>query len=122
MRARLLVLLLVAALTGACTTLGGGGSEELGVEAELGREAIDAYGCAACHTIPGVAGADALVGPPLTAFSRRTYIAGSLPNTLDNLTRWIADPQGVEPGTAMPDLDVPEEVARQIAAYLHTLE
>lgn len=121
MTRRPVVLALLVVLGGACTTLGGE-SPDLGVEAELGRRAIDDYGCATCHTIPGVAGADALVGPPLTAFGRRTYIAGALPNTLDNLARWIEEPDEVEPGTAMPDLDVPPEVARQMAVYLHSLE
>lgn len=85
---------------------------------ELGSDAIRRYGCGSCHTIPGIKGADALVGPPLLSFSRRTFIAGQLPNTPDNLARWIQNPQEVEPGTAMPDLDVSPEEARNIAAYL----
>ncbi|MFC4859441.1 c-type cytochrome, partial [Actinophytocola glycyrrhizae] len=80
------------------------------------------YGCGSCHTVPGVDGADGLVGPPLTRFGARSYIAGALPNTGDNLQHWIRDPQEVEPGTAMPDLDVSELEARDIAAYLLTLE
>jgi hypothetical protein len=61
------------------------------------------------------------VGPPLTSFANRSYIAGQLVNSPDNLIRWIMDPQGVEPGTAMPDLGVIPEVARDMAAYLYTL-
>lgn len=87
-----------------------------------GMQAIADYGCETCHTIPGIGGADGKVGPPLTAFGQRSYIAGNLPNSAGNLTRWISDPQGVEPGTAMPDLGVPPVVARDIAAYLFTLE
>lgn len=82
------------------------------------QEAIDAYGCGSCHTIPGIRGADGLVGPPLTRFHERAYIAGQLPNTPENLVHWIRNPQEVEPGTAMPDLGVTEEDAREIAAYL----
>lgn len=89
---------------------------------ERGRVAIDAYGCGACHMIPGVDGAVGLVGPPLVAWSRRTVIAGELPNTPENLVRWIMHPQAVEPGTAMPNLGVSEADARAIAAYLATLE
>ena len=37
---------------------------------------IAAYGCGACHVIPGVGGAYGSVGPPLTKFARRVYIAG----------------------------------------------
>ncbi|HSM54632.1 MAG TPA: cytochrome c3 family protein [Candidatus Sulfomarinibacteraceae bacterium] len=88
---------------------------------ELGAEALDRYGCGSCHTIPGIKGADALVGAPLTAWSERHYIAGSLPNTPSNLVRWIMDPQEIEPGTLMPDLGVTEADARHMAAYLYTL-
>ena len=84
-----------------------------------GRELIAQYGCGSCHSIPGVPGADAMVGPPLNDFYKRTYISGRLPNTWDNLTWWIQDPQEIEPGTAMPDLNVTEEEARDIAAYLY---
>lgn len=89
---------------------------------ELGRQATKSYGCGSCHTIPGVDGADALVGPPLVNFSKRSFIAGQLPNTPENLARWVRDPQGVEPGTAMPSLGVTAEEARNIAAYLESLE
>jgi cytochrome c len=61
------------------------------------------------------------VGPPLTTFARRAYIAGQLPNQPENLIRWIQDPQAVEPGTAMPNLRVSPVVARDMAAYLYTL-
>ncbi|MDP9019642.1 MAG: c-type cytochrome [Actinomycetota bacterium] len=89
---------------------------------ELGRELLESYGCGSCHTIPGVKGADALVGPPLTSFAHRSYVAGQLANTPDNLARWIQDPQRVEPGTAMPDLGVNAEEARNMAAYLLGLD
>ena len=89
---------------------------------EQGERAIkQKYGCGACHVIPGVAGATGMVGPPLTNWAKRVYIAGSLPNTPDNLVLWIRQPQAIEPGTAMPDLGVSEEDARDIAAYLYTL-
>jgi cytochrome c1 len=90
--------------------------------ADLGREAMQRYGCGSCHTIPGVDGADALVGPPLVHFSKRAFIAGQLPNTPENLARWVRFPQEVEPGTAMPNLGVSAEEARNIAAYLSRLE
>ena len=88
---------------------------------ELGKRAITRYGCGSCHTIPGVKGADSLVGPPLIHFSQRSFIAGRLPNNEENLARWIRDPQEVEPGTAMPNLHVTEQDARNIAAYLETI-
>ena len=93
-----------------------------GGDSRRGAAAMGLYGCAACHTIPGVAGATASVGPPLTDFAYRQYIAGQLTNTPENLVRWIMDPQGVEPGTAMPNMGVTESDARDIAAYLATLK
>lgn len=87
-----------------------------------GQALISQYGCASCHTIPGIAGANAGVGPPLTAFSKRSYIAGTLPNGPTDLTQWIMHPQQVKPGTAMPDMGVTFNDARDIAAYLYTLK
>lgn len=86
-----------------------------------GRRLAYAYGCGSCHTIPGVGEADGSIGPPLGGFGNRLYIAGLLQNTPDNLLRWIAQPQEVQPGNAMPDIGVTKEQARDIAAYLYTL-
>lgn len=93
-----------------------------GAQPDHGRQLIQHHGCGACHTIPGVPGANALVGPPLTSMALRTYIAGMLPNTPDNLERWIRDPQQVVPGNAMPTLGVTPAEARDIAAYLYTIK
>ena len=125
--AALVTALVAAALAGACTPdygdhdareaamLTGGG------DAERGRAAIRRYGCGSCHTIAGVRGADALVGPPLTGIAERAYIAGVVANTPINLQRWIRDPQGIDPRTAMPTLGVTAPEARDIAAYLYAL-
>lgn len=86
-----------------------------------GRAAIEHYGCGACHEVPGVRGASGLVGPPLNNIGSRMYLAGQLPNTPDNLKRWIREPQSVESGSAMPNMNVTERDARDIAAYLYTL-
>ena len=87
-------------------------------DADIGRQVIEDRGCGSCHRIPGVPGADGLVGPPLDAMGRRTFIAGELPNTPENMVRWVRHPQSVEPGTAMPDLGLTEDEARNVAAYL----
>ena len=76
---------------------------------------------ALAHKIPGVRGAEGMVGPPLTMFAHRAYIAGRLSNQPENLVRWIQNPQDVDPETAMPDLGVIPGVARDMAAYLYTL-
>ena len=86
-----------------------------------GKRAIDQYACATCHQIPGVVGANAPVGPPLDAMGTRGWIAGALPNTPDNMVRWLRHPQAVSPKSAMPDLGMNERDARDIAAFLATL-
>lgn len=93
----------------------------VGGHAERGAALITTYGCGACHTVPGVKGARGNVGPPLTRFGDRTYVAGMLRNSPANLIRWIRDPQGVVPGNAMPNMGVTEADARDLAAYLYTL-
>jgi len=93
----------------------------IGGDAARGAAVIRQADCGSCHTIPGIRAAEGVVGPPLYFFSRRTYIAGELPNTPTNLVRWIIDPRSVEPGTAMPRLGLSEQQARDVAAYLYTL-
>jgi cytochrome c len=117
----LLTGLLLTPLFQACSRSGNGVPADLG-NAERGREAIAGFGCGACHQIPGIRGARGRVGPPLTSFATRSYIAGQLVNSPDNLISWIVDPQKVEPGTAMPNLGVIPQVARDMAAYLYTLQ
>jgi len=84
-----------------------------------GRDLIRQYGCGACHTIPGIAGATATVGPPLESFKKRVYIAGRLANTADELVKWLVDPRSVDPQTAMPAVGLDAAQARDVAAYLY---
>lgn len=88
---------------------------------QQGKQLITQYGCAACHVIPGIREARGLVGPPLFDFADRTMIAGELPNTAVNLERWLENPPGVEPRTAMPNVGLTAPQAQDIAAYLYTL-
>ena len=92
-----------------------------GGDVDHGRALIASLGCGNCHTVPGVRGARGSVGPPLAAFDRRDYIAGVLPNNLENLSAWIMTPQRILPGVVMPDMRVTAREARDIAAYLYTL-
>ena len=97
-------------------------AELTGGDPARGPAKMQYYGCGACHTIPGVDGADALVGPELTHFASRVYVAGVLPNSPDNVVRWIRNPKQVDGLTAMPNLNVSEADARDIAGYLYTLK
>jgi len=78
------------------------------------------YGCAGCHTIPGIPGADGQVGPPLRGLRKRVYIGGVLRNSPENLIAWIVDPPGHSPNTAMPVTGISPGEARDVAAYLYS--
>jgi len=91
-------------------------------EVQHGALALQRYGCGACHRIPGIAGADGVVGPPLVDMARRVYIRRGLANTPQNMVRWIRAPQAVAPLSAMPDMHVTPADAQAMAAYLHRSE
>ncbi|MEU1688318.1 c-type cytochrome [Micromonospora sp. NPDC005707] len=122
MLATVLAALPVVAVSGCASTSPPPPPESHAGRPDRGAKLIAQYGCGSCHTVPGVDRAGGLVGPPLTRFGARSYIAGELPNNADNLRRWITDPQAVEPGTAMPNLGVSAIDAQDIAAYLYTLD
>jgi cytochrome c1 len=92
-----------------------------GGDPDRGRAAISRYGCGGCHNIPGVDGANATVGPPLDNIAMRSILGGHLPNTPANMMRWIQKPQAVDPKNVMPDMNVTDDDARDITAYLYTL-
>jgi cytochrome c len=122
-RFSILLLLGTAMFLSACTSestrnremarLTGGG------DVRAGAVAIRHYGCQGCHVIPGIPGANGVVGPPLVGLKTRVYIAGSLPNTTNNLMQWIQKPQELRPHTAMPDMNVTDRESRDITAYLY---
>lgn len=90
--------------------------------AERGELLVASYGCAACHALPGALNQGANVGPPLFGMARRGYIGGVLPNTPENMVRWLQNPQQFDPLSAMPNLQLSEKDARDMAAFLYTLE
>ncbi|MCB0107723.1 MAG: c-type cytochrome, partial [Caldilineaceae bacterium] len=118
----LLLMITMAVMLAACTagtrarmTLITGG------DVARGRVLAKEYGCNSCHVIPGISGHKAWAAPPLTAWAERQYIAGSLPNTPENLIAWLSDPQAINPESAMPNLQLPEQDVLDIGAYLYTL-
>ena len=93
----------------------------VGGDMERGRSALDGFGCGTCHVIPGVRGAVGGVGPPLTRFADRAYIAGQLANDPQNLIRWIQDPQSSR-ATCWPTPRVGIAVpGSTMAAYLYSI-
>ncbi len=78
--------------------------------------------CGACHTVPGIAGAQGRVGPPLAGIGNRQILAGHFANTPNNMVSWIEHPQHLLPGDAMPEMGLSHAQAQAIASYLYTLE
>lgn len=93
-----------------------------GGNAAAGKQAVQQYLCATCHLIPGIVGANRHVGPPLNGIGKRQYIGGVVPNTPENMVRWLQDPKQFDPLSAMPNLQVTQQDAHDIAAFLYTLE
>ena len=119
-------LLAILAALGGCDALSALRSGEVGVAAVAGnplhgQRLLAQYQCGSCHVIPGVPASRGKVGPPLTAFGSRSYIAGHIPNRADVLARFIMAPNEVVPGTPMPSMGVSNFDARDIVAYLGTL-
>jgi cytochrome c2 len=81
---------------------------------------IRRYGCAGCHTIPGIPGGDGQVGGALADIKHRVYVGGVITNSPDNLVRWLVSPQTFSPRSAMPATGISEAEARDVAAYLYS--
>ena len=78
--------------------------------------------CGICHTVRGTP-AGGIVGPDLShLMTRQTIAAGTLPNNVGDLAGWIANPQGIKPGSHMPQTEVTPGQLQHIVAYLHTLK
>lgn len=92
-------------------------------DAARGKAAIEKYGCASCHAIPGVEGPRGMVGPPLAHIASQPTLGNNkVPNTPPQLAKWLQNPQGADPASAMPNIGVTEPDARDISAYLFTLK
>ena len=100
-------------------------------DSELRREALAySWHCQQCHSLNGAAH----IGPPLDTVIGRTV--GAAPDyaysealsgqrehwTASRLRRFLEDPQGMYPGTAMPRPDAPDESLDRIVAFLQSRE
>ena len=97
-------------------------------ELEKGAKLFRDKTCPACHLVKGLEGAESAgqsvtTGPNLTHVgSRMTIGANTLPNTSQNLAKWIQDPQAVKPGAKMTKIAMTPDEAAAIAAYLTSLK
>jgi cytochrome c2 len=91
-------------------------------DVQRGKQLVTQYGCTSCHKIPGVAGPRGMVGPPLDGMAARQFIAGKFPNTPQTMSQWLQNPQSLDPLNAMPNVGVTPNDARDMAAFLSTLQ
>ena len=96
--------------------------------ARQGQEVFQRSACIGCHTIQGTTAAG-IVGPNLTLLGQRTTIAsGTIPNTADNLFRWINNSAAIKPGSLMPPMGqsaggaLSDDEIRAVSAYLLSLK
>jgi cytochrome c oxidase subunit 2 len=88
----------------------------------LGREVFMSSSCFGCHAIRGTP-ASANLGPDLTHLAlRRTIGSGILPNTRENLTRFILNPQSAKPGATMPPTSLSPDELEALLDYLTQLD
>ena len=121
MAGRAISLVVLASLS-ACGTDGAEQHPMPAGSPEAGLEAIRATGCAACHVVPGVEWPMGRTGPSLEGFAARPLIAGSLSNDPDTLTAFVRNAPALSPDSAMPPMPLTESQARDVAAYLYTLQ
>jgi cytochrome c oxidase subunit 2 len=87
-----------------------------------GQKLFLAKGCAGCHSLVALNAPKGMLGPNLANIGARTWIAaGTLPNTDENLARWIRVPQEIKQGVLMPNLGLSEAESQAIATYLRSI-
>jgi cytochrome c2 len=91
--------------------------------AERGKMLAGQYGCNVCHITPGVDGPQGALGPSLAGIASRPTISnGTVPNTPENLIKFVQNPSAVNPASAMPPSGLTPTDAADVVAYLMTLE
>lgn len=93
----------------------------VGGDPQRGEGLVQRYGCGGCHRMPGTDGAVGKRAPSLESIAVEPYISGNLPNTPENLMRWIQSPRSIRPQTKMPELGIGHAEARDITTYLYSL-
>jgi cytochrome c2 len=93
-----------------------------GADAAAGRAVVERVGCATCHDFPDISWPRGAVGPALDGFSGQALIVGRIPNRPDLLAAFVRDAPAIVPGAAMPTMPITEKEARDVAAYLYTLD
>jgi cytochrome c len=66
--------------------------------------------------------ASGTIGPTLNGVASKAMIADTLPNTPENMKRWITNPSTIKPGTMMPPLGLSDKESDDLVAFLETLK
>ena len=89
-------------------------------ESATGVRVFQQLKCGDCHSV-SPADTRPLTGPPLAHIASRRLLGGEIPNTRENIERWIADPQSIKPGNRMMNPRLTADQARVLTAYLESL-
>jgi len=90
--------------------------------ASAGRDVFLSQSCVNCHRVRGT-NAKGTYAPDLThLMSRRTLASGMVPNTEDQLRKWLTDPQQIKSGCLMPAFGLSVEQVDLLVHYLMTLK
>ncbi|MEO6258713.1 MAG: c-type cytochrome [Thermoanaerobaculia bacterium] len=130
MRARFLILIMILimaiALTTACNRperpprISAPPSSSAG-DAARGKQLIEKYACNSCHVIPTIEGPKGSIGPSLAHVGSRPTVGGKLANTPENVSKWLQNPQAIDPENTMPNLGITPAESQDLAAFLATL-
>jgi len=91
-------------------------------QAARGQRVFNRESCAGCHAVRGTQ-ATATIGPDLSNFGERQWIGSlTVPNTPENLSRWIVEPDRVKPGNLMPPTALSPDDLAAVVAYLEGLK
>ena len=90
--------------------------------ARAGRDLFSSLSCVNCHRVRGT-GARGTYAPDLThLMSRQTLASGMVPNTREELRKWVNDPRQTKVGCLMPAFGLSDQQVDQIVNYLLTLK
>jgi sulfur-oxidizing protein SoxX len=113
---------LAGAMLVACADKAVPSRQVAGADTAQGLRLIEAEGCATCHRIPGVQWPRGAVGGSLDGLQTQTMLAGRFPNRPEVLIAWLRNAPAMAPDTAMPASGLTEDQARDVAAYLYSLD
>jgi cytochrome c oxidase subunit II len=86
-----------------------------------GRAVFQHNACISCHTIAGTV-ATGRFGPDLTHLaSRQTIASGAVPNTPENIRKFVQNPDHFKPGVLMPSMHLTDHELDAVTAYLTSL-